>query len=130
MATYIADRYPICCLILISPFTSIKDVVNNLFGPIGSVLVKQRFENLKKIEHVRCPTLLIHGKKDDVIPSLHSEALYSKSCKFELILDAARCHCHLVLPENMTHSEIYYEQHLIDPILKFFDSFGLKLSRK
>ncbi len=28
---------------------------------------------------VQCPTLLIHGINDDVIPALHSSTLYSKS---------------------------------------------------
>lgn len=89
VAAYIADKYPVCCLVLISPFTSIKDVAKNLFGSLGSVLVKQRFDNLKRISEVQCPTLFIHGKKDDVIPPEHSESLYSKLWSF--IFSYLRC---------------------------------------
>jgi fermentation-respiration switch protein FrsA (DUF1100 family) len=35
------------------------------------------FENLKKIPNVRCPLLLIHGKKDELIPIWHGEKLFS-----------------------------------------------------
>lgn len=78
IASYIADHYPVASLVLISPFTSIKDVAKNMFGVIGSALVKQRFNNLERIKTIRCPTLIIHGKKDKVIPHTHGEELYSK----------------------------------------------------
>ena len=35
------------------------------------------FENLKKIPNVKCPLLLIHGKKDELIPIWHGEKLFS-----------------------------------------------------
>jgi alpha-beta hydrolase superfamily lysophospholipase len=49
VASYIADNYPVACLILISPFTSIKDVAKNMFGFLGSALIKQRFNNMERI---------------------------------------------------------------------------------
>lgn len=36
-----------------------------------------KFENLKKIPNVKCPLLLIHGKKDELIPIWHGEKLFS-----------------------------------------------------
>ena len=36
-----------------------------------------KFENLKKIPDVNCPLLLIHGKKDELIPLWHGEKLFS-----------------------------------------------------
>ncbi len=35
------------------------------------------FENLKKIPNVKCPLLLIHGKKDELIPIWQGEKLFS-----------------------------------------------------
>jgi len=54
-------------LILISPFTSIKDVAKHLFGNL-SVLVKERFKSVECASNVSCPTLIIHGKLDNLIP--------------------------------------------------------------
>ena len=57
----------ISSLILLSPYTSLRMAVKSYLGTIASMLVRERFENLKIIESVRCPTLLIHGQKDNVI---------------------------------------------------------------
>ena len=67
-------------LIVISPFTSIKDAVGHNFGFIGSSLVKQRFDNLSKIKEVKCPCLFIHGKDDSLIPYQQSHNLYRTIC--------------------------------------------------
>ena len=38
-----------------------------------------RFESIHKIERVKCPILFIHGTKDGLIPSWHSEKLFEKA---------------------------------------------------
>lgn len=38
-----------------------------------------KFQNLNKIENVKCPVLFIHGKRDEIIPFRHSEILYAKA---------------------------------------------------
>ncbi len=48
-------------LVLISPYTSLKNAVKSLLGSFPSMFVRERFENLETIEKVRCPTLIIHG---------------------------------------------------------------------
>ena len=77
-ATYIAQKYHPAALLLVSPFTSIKEVAKSMYGFVGALLVKDRFDNLKRIKHLTCPLLLIHGKIDKTIPWEHSEALYGK----------------------------------------------------
>ena len=70
-------------LILMSAFTCIKDVVNNIAGSLAKLLIKERFNNLNLIKNVICPTLIIHGQKDSFIPWIHSKKLYGnylKSC--------------------------------------------------
>lgn len=50
-----------------SPFTSLIDVAKHkLF--ILSWLLKDRFRNIDIINYVNDPVLIIHGKKDDMIP--------------------------------------------------------------
>jgi fermentation-respiration switch protein FrsA (DUF1100 family) len=63
-------------LILVSPYTSIKNVSKELIGNfMGSLLIKERFSNISKIHNVGCPILLIHGKKDKLVPHSHSQSL-------------------------------------------------------
>ncbi len=68
-------------LVLISPFTSIKDTVKYLAGPIGNLVIDcwRSKENIKK---VAAPVLFIHGVKDSIIPKSCSEELYH-SCESE-----------------------------------------------
>jgi hypothetical protein len=51
----------VAALILISPYTSLKEATRTLLGKLASMLVRERFENIKVIEKVLCPTLIIHG---------------------------------------------------------------------
>jgi len=56
-------------LILQSPFTSIRDLAKDLVGGfLSSIFVGKIFDNFRHIETVNCPTLVIHGTEDNVIP--------------------------------------------------------------
>ena len=65
-ATYLASKYKIGGLILLSPFISIKTVIKDHI-PFLSCLVKERFNNLEKIKLVTCNILIVHGKMDKMI---------------------------------------------------------------
>lgn len=61
-ACELAVKYPsVSALVLLSPYTSLKQAVKTLLGTLASLIVRERFENIKLIQKVRCPTLLIHG---------------------------------------------------------------------
>ena len=61
-ACHLASKYEdVAALILMSPFTSLKDAVKTLLGKIPSLLVRDRFINRQVIQTVICSTLLIHG---------------------------------------------------------------------
>lgn len=66
-ATYLASRYRVRLLILISAFGSLKEVVKDNFGKFGSMFVKEGFDNANRIKEVKSHTLIIHGAKDDVV---------------------------------------------------------------
>lgn len=77
---YLASKRNPGALILISPYTSIRDVVKNMVGGLLSGLVSERFRNIERISGVSVPTLFIHGEKDTLVPAKHSVEL-SKRCK-------------------------------------------------
>ena len=76
-ACMIAAQYStLSSLILLTPYTSLQNVVRSMFGSIPAMLVRERFENIKNITQVKCPTLIIHGLQDQVIPESHALNLY------------------------------------------------------
>ena len=73
-ATYISSKFEPGGLILMSPYTSIKSVATNKVGFL-SFLLAQQFDNLSRMDKVTCPTFIVHGQKDRLIPIDHAYAL-------------------------------------------------------
>ncbi|MDX2243396.1 MAG: alpha/beta hydrolase [Leptolyngbyaceae cyanobacterium bins.302] len=67
----LALHQPVAGLILEGAFTSTFRVVT--YFPI---LLFDRFDNISKIKSIHYPILMIHGKRDRVIPFHHSQTLY------------------------------------------------------
>lgn len=59
-ATYLAANNSPGGLILMSPYTSIKNVVKNKVGFL-SIIVAEHFDNLSLMNKVKCPTFFVHG---------------------------------------------------------------------
>jgi fermentation-respiration switch protein FrsA (DUF1100 family) len=55
-----------------SPYTSIKNVVKSKVGWLLSTMVAEHFDNLKMMSSVLCPTFIVHGQKDSLIPFDHA----------------------------------------------------------
>ena len=75
-AIKLASENKIGGLVLISAFTSIKDVARNLGGKLFSVFVQPYWQNVDTIKNVKCPILFTHGKKDKLVPPRHSKILF------------------------------------------------------
>jgi len=71
LAIDIASRKPVAGLIAESPFvTSFRTLT------VLPIVPFDKFDNLSKIRLIEAPTLIIHGKKDHVIPFWHGKKLY------------------------------------------------------
>ena len=59
-ATYLASKFKPGGLILMSPFTSIRNVA---FSKVGflSFLILNQFDNLSRMSSVECATFILHG---------------------------------------------------------------------
>jgi pimeloyl-ACP methyl ester carboxylesterase len=68
--------------VLMSPFLSLREVIKHSYGQMASQLVQERFKNKENMKSVHCPTFILHGVKDRVIPVWHSQIL--KSTLFNL----------------------------------------------
>jgi pimeloyl-ACP methyl ester carboxylesterase len=115
-ATYLASTRKVGCLMLMSAYTSIKAAAKSLAGKFGS-LIKERFENVKKMPQVTCPTFFVHGMMDKVIPYTHSQVLH----------EACKGPSSLFLPPLMSHNNFDYCDDLILPIATFLSQSGISV---
>ena len=77
-SSQLASMFNPKALILMSAYTTIKAVAQNVAGSFLGYFVANHFNNLDKMKGVTCPTILIHGKSDPLIPWQHSQALYDE----------------------------------------------------
>jgi fermentation-respiration switch protein FrsA (DUF1100 family) len=54
--------------VLVSPYTSIVDMARTLVGPLAPLVVADRFDSLSKVREVSVPMVVIHGRRDEVVP--------------------------------------------------------------
>lgn len=110
-ASYLASKKNAYSLLLMSPYTSIKDVARNLLGWASflSLIVYERFRNIDLIKEAKCPAFFLHGQLDKLIPPSHSEDLNS-NCPTE---------SYLHLPPYMDHNEFDFIEDLIKPFTEF-----------
>lgn len=61
-------------VILISPYTSLTAVANDLFGglPVG-LLLSDRYQTDAKLDELTSPVLVVHGARDEVIGVTHGK---------------------------------------------------------
>jgi len=110
-ATWLASFTNPSMLILISPFTSIKAVVNHAFGKTAQLLIKERFNNLQLIPSVKCPVFILHGKNDTLIPPEQANKLYGA------IKGTKKLH----IADDMDHGSFDFFNDLIMPLMNFMD---------
>ena len=92
VAIELCTRYKFKSIILEAPFTSITDIAKKRYFiyPV-KYLILDPFNNYSKIDKIKSPLLIISGKKDEIVPHLHSKKLFAKANqpKKNLFIDEA-----------------------------------------
>ena len=67
-------------IILESPFTSIANAAKIYYPylPVNTIL-KDRYDSIGKIKNISIPILIMHGKKDNIVPQKMGLELYEKA---------------------------------------------------
>ncbi len=80
VAVELGTKYNFLSIVLEAPFTSISDIAikRYKFYPT-KYLVKDKFNNLNKIDKLKSPLLIISGKKDEIVPHKHSLKLLKRA---------------------------------------------------
>ena len=77
IATQIAQNKKFAGLILETPFTSMIDAAKNVYPFIPvSILLKDKYENNKKIQNINIPILVMHGEIDKIVPFKMGKKIY------------------------------------------------------
>ena len=77
IATEIAQNKNFAGVILETPFTSMINAAKEFYPYIPvNLLIKDRFENFKKIKNINSPILIMHGEKDTIVPFKMGEKMY------------------------------------------------------
>ena len=123
--TYLSSKKKAYCSLLMSPYTSIKDVSKSLLGRFSFFLtpmVYDRFRNIDMIKEAKCPIFFLHGLKDKLIPYSHSQEL-NNNCPTESFMH---------LPPDMDHNEFDFIDDLVNPFKAFVRRIedGRKNSKK
>ena len=79
---------------------------------MSRLLIKERFANIDKISEVSCPVLLIHGKKDKLVPHSHSQSLAKNA--------TSSARVKVCLNDNMEHNHFNMYIEIVNPIFEFF----------
>ena len=104
----LASKRPCAALVLVSPFTRLKDVARVHYGPLGA-LAGDRFDALSLIPTIRRPVLIAHGDQGEIVP-------------FELgvrLFEAANEPKRFLRVEGAHHNDVFSSGELLDAMARF-----------
>ena len=119
-AIYLSSIRSVRALIVVSPFTSIKDIG---YDKYCSWFVEDIFPSIDYIQNIKCPILLIHGKKDTLIKYQHSEKLRD-------IAKTKNPNVYLQIRDEMTHNEFDFSKDIIEQIVNFMIENKIDIKKK
>ena len=114
IAIEIAQNKNFAGLILETPFTSMIDAAKNVYPyiPVG-LLLKDRYENDKKIKNINIPLLVMHGEEDQIIPYKMGKKIY----------EIANKHKYSYFTKYDNHM-MKYDKNLLIALKEFIDSLN------
>jgi len=110
-AVQLASRFKLAGVILVTPFLSVKALFRDKIGFLSN-FVEEWFANDEAVPQIKSPTMIIHGRRDRLIPYSHAEGLYNACVARKLLINP-------VAMEHNTNltSDVSY---LIVPMFRFF----------
>ena len=77
VATEIAKSNDFAGLVLETPFTSMIEAAKNFYPYIPvRILLRDKYENDKKIKNINIPVFVMHGEADQIVPFWMGEKIY------------------------------------------------------
>lgn len=120
-ATLLAKNRAAGAFVLFSPLLSVYEVAKSIPSvgwAAGMFVSSNLFNNGEKIKSIHTPTFIIHGKRDEVVPHSHGEALHKNS-------PVPHTHKKFHSVHNMTHNNFRLYEDFINPCRDFLNEVGL-----
>lgn len=76
VALELALAHPPAGLVLLSAFTSVRDMARLHYRAVPAALVPDAYPSLRRIAGLRAPLLVLHGEDDMIVPVEHARALF------------------------------------------------------
>ena len=77
VVTHLAQNKNYAGVILETPFTSMVDAAKNFYPYVPiNLLLKDKFENFKKVKNINAPILVMHGEVDKIVPFSMGKKIY------------------------------------------------------
>ena len=77
VATHLAQNKNYAGIILETPFTSLVDAAKKFYPYIPvNLLLKDKFDNYKKIKNINSPVIVMHGEIDQIVPFSMGKKIY------------------------------------------------------
>lgn len=100
VATELAAQYPPSALLLISPFTSARDMAGAMrpfpVSPLWGLIGRVKFDTKEKVASLPAPVWVAHGQGDMIIPARMGQAIHA----------AARTRGELLLLPGAGHNDV------------------------
>lgn len=77
VALQLALESPPRGLVLQSTYTSIRDEARVHYGRVPLFLIPDAYPSIDRIGALRCPLLMVHGDRDDIVPFSQGERLFA-----------------------------------------------------
>ena len=110
VSTEVSQNKNYAGLILESPFTSMVDAGKHYYFYLPvSLLLKDRYETIKKLKNIKVPILVMHGENDKIVPFHMGKKVFSK----------ANDPKYSYFPKDDDHM-MEYNKNLLEALNKFF----------
>jgi uncharacterized protein len=76
VALELALEHPPAGLVLMSAFTSVRDMARRHYPFVPAAVVPDAYPSLRRVRELRAPLLVIHGDRDEIVPLMHAEELF------------------------------------------------------
>lgn len=99
VATKLATEFPrVRAVILETPYTSFVDLARHYYPVFPArLIVRDRYDNLARMADLTGPVLILHGRRDEIVPYAHAERL----------AQAAQGRAKLVTFDEGHHNDLY-----------------------
>jgi len=77
VAIHAAIQHPPAALVLDSAFASMREIAMTVTPWLPDAMFPDLYESEKRVTAVTCPTLLLHGQADTLVPLAHGQRLYA-----------------------------------------------------